>query len=700
MTQVKKTIVCLALASLSAVSVAQDGNSSSYSAETYGEASGDTPLRGLGLVLELVDGESSDPKLRLFGGPAGQAAAIVLSTEAARSEGPRGSTLLVEDQGMTIKGTFDSRGYFEVPVTGQAASIGNFHAQGTHVGIFDLAGDGHPLKQYSNGLRVFPTAEADLLRDAVQDSIDARRAWELGDGGRLVDEDLHVLMPERQKPLGANATLAERLQRYLNSAGDSTKIKLHVEASAKLGGEVEVEFLIERTAADLYEVKVSADAAATAGFELAEGFGLGLKAGVGAQFVYRFYSAEGAARGLMGMVLGRRGSKLIHGSSASGGDLDLDAQQKVQALELSVQLAQENQHEAEAMLWEVLDVAADEARSSRNQARTRLKKAESKLKSAPPKDRPYWALQVSVRGGILATAEAHYQACKVARKQGEEAVEIARVAIEQYREELRSVLAAAARLHRIGSAVAQLSLYMADHFAGVRVRAKGSLGGQLGIPFPVKVAFWGLGVEGELELEASALFEDFRKSDGAPRRITVTGQREFKTTLVATGAGPAAQVGGGGEYQHKRTATVVESFELEPGVGYRSNGIQISFARDIQMRAWAGAGSTGGAIIGGGFGRKRTVALGNAIDIHEGLDLEMFTGRDALDLLGDTEVGVALQHRRVTTVEHDFILGIFNVGGGWKLDIEWADQGRQFSRSNTIRAAVENVLHRADQILP
>src|SRR5262245_25596568 len=51
------------------------------SAETFGRASGDVPMRGLGLVLELVQDDPAHPMLRLFGGPAGQPATLFISRQ-------------------------------------------------------------------------------------------------------------------------------------------------------------------------------------------------------------------------------------------------------------------------------------------------------------------------------------------------------------------------------------------------------------------------------------------------------------------------------------------------------------------------------------------------------------------------------------------------------------------------------------------
>jgi len=670
MKNLKHAITTLLLSSLASVASGQEAEPISYSAETYGTASGDVPMRGLGLVLELVGGDSQEPRLRLFGGPAGQPAAIVLAANAAERPGPRGSVQLVEDETITLNGAFDWRGYFEVALPADAPSVGDFHAQGVHVGVFDLAGPGEPLVQVSNGLHVFPTPEEDRS---------------------IGFDDLLLHLPPRQEHLPASATLAERLQRYLDSPGDEVKLKLHLEGSYGVAGaESEAEFVVVRTEDGPYEVRLGADFAGTLGIEVADPLGITFKGDLGTTVVYRFPSAHGAARGLMGLLLPQQNPYLSPEAALLESGVLPDAQQTVEALELTIRLARADMDQAKALLRDVLDVAADAARSTRDQARSRLKKASAELAAARWTDRPYWTLRVAVRSGVYFAAEAAYQASRIAQEDGAKALELARGVVQEHESELREVLAKAARGVRIASAVAQLRGYVLDHFAGIEVRVKGSGAISLGLPLPVRPTYWDVSSAREVEAQVAVLLEDIVGTEVG--RISVTFQLEDETDLSLSGApGPGVLIGGGVDRERKHTIVHVETFELDRSTGaYARTEASTSLERDVELRGLAGSSATVGFVRGQGHGRKRSVSLSPDL---EGPELGAILRGEGLERLGAMEIGISMQDRRVRSIENDLIFGALGVGGGWELDIEWSDQGRKAAGSKTIREAIDELLH-------
>jgi len=657
----------LALLALGSLASAQETSFPTYSAETYGSVSGDVPMRGLGLVLELVDGATPAPKLRLFGGVPGQAASILLGRAPAHVDGPRGMTQLVDGPAFTFRGTFDWLGYYEVPLPGSLDPGVSIYAQGVHTGVLELAPGGGPLVQLSNGLQVTGDPDEDTT---------------------LSFDELLPHLPEDVEDLPLTATLAERLQAYLNSAGDATKIKLHVEGSGGYfgngGAEGEVELAIERSADGFYELRMSSDLAATVGVEVAEGLEASAKAGVGMSRVFRFHSAPGVARGLLGVLAAVRYPNLTPGRWLAESGLLGDPAEHVARLKAAVDFAQQHADEAEAFLWNVLATAQQDAEARRDQALPPLRDALRRLAAAAWYARPACLARVAACAARFASAAAQAELCAAARTRGEQALAFAKGVVEKHREELRAALALVARGPRIASALLQLRGYAADHYVGSELRAKQSAGAELSIPLPVKVVGLGAGVERELEMTVSVLFE--QPTEHTPRRIVVTRQLEDDATV-------AASFIAGGEYERKHTGKVVETFELGADEGFHKT-MAVQLERDVQARGFLGRL----VAVGTGIGRKTSVSLERDLTIGPDFELGAFLLGEGRDTLGETEVGFELQDRRVRTVECDFIVSIAGNGGGFELDIEWTDQGRLLSRQQTIREALGSIFDAADQI--
>ncbi len=664
----KNTLTTLTCLCLGALASAQAGSFTPYSAETYGGVSGDVPMVGLGLVLELVDGDTPAPKLRLFGGPAGQEAAIMLSTERAASPGPHGSQRLIEVGPITYCGAFDWRGYYEVTLdsTGAAAS---FHAQGLHVGIFDLAPGGEKLMQLSNGLHVFPTVVDDHA---------------------LGFDDLLPHFPDPIGVLPLTTPLDERLQVYLNSPGDSTKVKLQVEASlgtgANGGAEVEVEFLVKRSADGLYEVSVASDVAAKAGLEAVEGVEANVAAGVGVTRIFRFHSAPGAARGILGIMLSLRCPEFAPGKWIADSGLLGDAENVVKAIQLSVELAREVSEAAEQLLWTVLDVALVNSEQQRDAAYSHFNYTLTRLAGAAWYEVPYWAGQVGIWHGIYVATALKFEVARLARVEGEKALNKAQALVEYHREELRAVLAAGAQATRIASAVIQLRGYATDHFAGTEFRQKVKGDAKVGIPIPVAIEGLGASVGAEAEVVISALFEGNWGDESS--RITVSRQLESQATLEGSFHGLV-----GGNVVRKQTGAIQEVFDFSAGSFSKSTGLSLASDTSLALSAGVVASASVGA------GRAKSFSLvRDEFTLDDDFDLGAFLSGQERDLLADTTVGFGLQDRLVRSAKCEIKFSVAGNGGGFTFEMEWADQGPGLERSTTIRDALDTLIDGVDQL--
>src|SRR6185503_17663637 len=189
-------------------------------------------------------------------------------------------------------------------------------------------------------------------------------------------------LPEA-RDLSGTSGLAEKLQRMLNSSGDSVRVAVEIEGSvglgieivdAKAGGKLGIEFTIERTEDGLYEVEVGADIAGLAG--VSAGTGAEVEAevsqGQGGSRFFRFHSAPGAARGILGIVLALRFPELQPGRLVEGTGILGEAGARVNALRDAVRFAAEHAGELEQLLWNVLDVAVTQAEAARSSAAARL----------------------------------------------------------------------------------------------------------------------------------------------------------------------------------------------------------------------------------------------------------------------------------------------------------------------------------------
>jgi hypothetical protein len=653
------------------------GEAPSLTAETFGAASGDVPMRGLGLVLELVQEEGVSPVLRLFGGAPGHPATILVSAgrRATPLAGPRGTSLLVGAPARTIEGAFDARGRFEVSLEALADLPADLviYAQGLHTGIVPFA-DG-PLIQASHGIEI------------------ARRADE--QGAVAFDELLPHLPAARE--LGKPSDLAELLQTALDSAGDSLRLKIEVEGTGglgieivdgKLGGNVEVEFAVARGADGVYETSVGAEVAMLAGVSAGFGAEAGVEGALGGDgtMIYRFHSAPGAARGMLGIV-----AALLLPAQTPGADwLEAgflgDASARADEVRVAIAALREQADHLEETLEVVLDLNLATAETLRAKALAARNAAASAVATASWHQLPARLAQLAARNGILAVATANRNAARVAHEHGIAAVVLVRAQIEAKRAELSAVAEGLARAGRIASALSQLRPYTVAHYDGEEIGVARTLEVEAKIGLPVvDVAGLESSLIGELARGVRLRFE--RETATRPLRLTVTGRSETSLALVY------AQVQGV-EARRARTIEVAQTFE-RTATGWAAAGGDVGFAVDVQ----AGTGAGCGIYAKSGVGRAWSVSLGDAASLVPGGIAAVTSIEGLIAHVGPFEIALELQDRRWQEAGFSFSADVNGTGGGIEIEAQWCDQGRLLSRATTVAEGVETILQGPSQAI-
>jgi hypothetical protein len=664
-------LACLALGA--AVQASTSAQGQPLVAETYGRASGDTPHAELGLVLEFVDPGTPAARLRLFGGLPGQPATIVVSaTKTESAPAANGAIALVGPALLAAHGSFDRHGSYELPLAGVELSAGQaLYAQGIHTGLLDFGGEG-ALQQFSHGLE---------LRGASEDE---QPLW---------FDDLLPHLPE-SRDLAGTTGLADRLQRMLNSAGDSVRIAVEIGVTvglgieivdAKAGGKLACEFNVERGEDGLYEVEIAADIAALAGVSAGTGAEIGadVSGGYGAARFFRFHSAPGAARGILGMLLALRFPELQPGRLLENTGILGDAGARVRKLQDLVRFAEDHAAELEDFLWSVLDWRVSEAESARVSAVDRLASANRNHANAPWYLRPACWTQVVARRAALAAADARLTVVRTAREQGQIAVAAAQAVIAAKRAELLAAVREVARIGRLAASIAELRGWATDHDAGFEVRYKTALEVEAELKAPVvDMKNFGLGVSSELEQEFVTRWEP--ASGNRPARVTVLQslqlERKAHAGLVF-----------GGELACKRTIEIADAFDFGSDAS-TPVGRTVSFSKDSSVVGAIGlilAEETG-------VGRTRTFSLSHEL---AGDFAGLVSPAALLERIGAAEIGFELQDRRQKNVDVAFALDVSGTGGGIEIELEWADQGRMLARSTTIREGVESVLDGASEAI-
>jgi len=665
----------LGLAALASPAAAQEPT---YAAETYGVATGDVPLPDLGLVLELVDNGTPEARLRLFGGCPGHPAAIFVSMSRSEEPAPgpaNGASALVGSSDLVFQGTFDWLGTFEVPLggLGELGPDDALFVQGVHTGLFDY-GDG-PLVQLSHGLELrAPKGEEPLAFEDFAPHLPAKP--ELPDGKGL----------------------APLLQAMLNSTGDSTRIAVEIEATAglgvevvdvKAGGRVGVEFQVERTEEGLYEVTVGADVAALAGASVGTGAEAGVEGsqGMGATRIFRFHSAPGAARGMLGMVLSLSMPEVQPHRWIAGSGLLGDAGERMAALQESLQYARDHAEELERYLWQVLDGHIANLTAVRDRARSEYERAARDFYHAPRFQRGRHVARMLFWRSVLGASQAHLHAALFAREQGERALDAAKAVVEAKRDELMQVMEALGRVGRIAFAVAQLRDYTTLHYAGTEVRFANAVEAEAALKIPF-VSLKNVGASYGVEAQVEFTLRIEPETPGRPLRASVVQSIEFARTI-------AGGLVVGGELAEKLTIDLTRALEI--GVGEtRIAESSVAFTSDTQLVGCVGA------IVAyeDGVGRSRSFSYSNEEMLSKIADWSsLFTGEGIPDSAGSAEIGFELQDRHQRNIDVELGIDISGWGGGIEIEMEWADQGRLLSKSTSIREGIETLVHGAAQVV-
>ena len=666
------------LAVLTLALLAGSASAQGFSAETFGRASGDVPLRGLGLVLELVDAASEQPRLRLFGGAPGHPAMILLagSRLEAPVAGPRATSFLVDPGAQPIHGTFDARGYFEVPLPDpERFQEGRpIHAQGMHTGILELA-DG-PLVQLSHGLS--------LERRAVAPSTP------LG-----FDELLPHLPAERQ--IAGFSDLAELIQTALDSSGDSLRLALEIEASvglgieivdAKAGGKLGGEFTVTRGEDGTYEVAVGSELTVLAGVSAGTGAEAGLEGsqGAGSTTTYRFHSAPGAARGILGMLLATGPMGKSPDSFLQQSGILVSAAERIVEIQEAIEFMRANAQELERFLLEVVDVRIAAASAFHSQAYGRLVAAQNALGSAAWHQVPVRAAQLAVQRAVYEASRVGLQAAQALRNQTNASLQQVKSAIAQKSAEISAFLETIARAGRIASAVSQLRSYAMAHHDAIefQLTSGAELEAKLGVPF---VDVKGLENSATVSKQMSQRVRLEKKTAERPLRLTVKTVFERQTTVVL-----ACIVGC--EVQRTRTVEIAQVYERRKGSGWQSAGASIGLELDTH------ALSTMGLAVQReqGIGRSWSVSIADELFLSSGGLPSLTSIEDLPAYCGSMELALELQDRRQDNLDFAISIDISGNGGGLEIEAEWADQGRGLARASTVAEAMQ-VLNGAGQAI-
>jgi len=284
------------------------------SGEAFGEGSGDRVLPGLGLVLELVDGSTAAPKLRLSGGLPGNDAAISTAFSSVEQVAGDLTSYLSPDAG-TVHGSFDARGVFELSIAGWeriAASGLELYAQGAEAGVGFST-----VHELSHGLRVFATPADEAFAGTTLDPTPEEGLFSITNPianlpeadtlyvTQRVEELLSIDSLEDFLPPGLQGVLASLLER----TGD--KATLHLEghiscavvAVTNVGGALTLEVSIERLPNGVLELKTQRKVAVTGGVEAWQDTEAEAAVGLERVDVYHFSNLRGLERGLRGLVM-------------------------------------------------------------------------------------------------------------------------------------------------------------------------------------------------------------------------------------------------------------------------------------------------------------------------------------------------------------------------------------------------------------
>lgn len=679
-------LACFALTASSLTPVAalaQDADFTPYQATTYGRASGDLPMPGFGLILELVGGDTPRPSLRLFGGIPGNHASIVISGLPGHAEDGRGNITLVGGQPAVISGQFDGRGRFELDLGALPAGssqTGVFYAQGTQTGAISIDPSDGPTFELSNGVSFKPAS-----------SVEAELA--------LVDFLPHLPVDRGPDVLGALVTgdIEQTVRAALNSANDSIALKLEGNgtggAGANGGMKIEFEVEIKRTEDGRYELTVAQEAAATAGLELTGGIEGEAAFGVGTERVFRFESIEGALYGVNGIALALTFPRLAPGKHLMESGIVADGFEEAQAafneLQQRMQLAEMQVEQARALFTYILDCQLGSSLSFRNSAHAAYLRAYSAYHGAYWKTWHLTAELVRTYAVYLA-ANVRYIATRVACDAARLALSAADTVAEGVRQMVRDAAQELSRLGRIVWLITQMRPYATDHFIGTELYLTGGIEAKVELPVKLKggdkLPGAGAGASAEIKRENKIRWEHARA--GLPLRIGVSRHFEIK------GAAQLSLIIGG-KVEGARTFELEDAFSISDQGVVEHTSSTAAIGSDVCV-----AGSLGipvGEGLSGlpGLGRSWSVKMQQdellTLIGQLGIVAVLEDPQAAVQSIAATNVEFTLQDRLEAKYEGKVEISALGTGGGAGGSLTWKDQGDLLKIETTLGEAAGNL---------
>ena len=649
-------------------------------AKAWGDPSGDQVVPGFGLVLELLHGDSDEPRLRLSGGLPGHAAVVFVADEPdgtldaygtwniGETGGPlalvdKGAKLLLPDDAQVLtKGSFDWRGTFEMPWPGQPEGT-EVWVQGVESGGYFAQGSAstqmsHAL-QVRSGVQVTDHTNKPLLPAPLPPSLPVQGAKQAVELFTQMDEFSDVALP-RLDGLLAKALVYE---------GDALSLTLKVKGSGMysgvtVGATVGGSFEIRRVSGNRFVVSMAGQLSGGAGLKAAENLSVTAQSARKISKEFRFHSIQGLGRGLRALLMGDTSTFKKGAFINVIDDLLLardEAAARLAALDPQIQLA---------------------------------KKAVSKL-----------AQKVKTKVGQTAFGPALAKAKKALQKL-ETKHDQTRVVVEQTQEELGAYAGQVRMAALIAQALVQGKMFVQDHLFAVEYDYGLSSVLKLGLPCPVQTGTAGasLGIRAPSYLPRTIVrMESMTEPRGIAYTLTLrydgqiqgflgNGLHAVEGTIV-----PAVQLVARAQIPVGEAAEAVILLD----VGELCHTVLDDLAFETKTEVIVDVSLAGRKGLVGyrelGVGKTWQLSMGNEHSAGEYVDaLAAFleTG-DIVELLapmGSRTVTYGAQGRRVRGFGAKLIIDATVAAGGLdEATAKWIDAGRKFEVDTTVAEAIASI---------
>lgn len=675
---------------------------SHYSGTTYGKPSGGRPFLNQGLLLELVDGQGENPRIRMFGGTPESMAAITFSSSITGSD----TGVLVGTPEHLVNGTFDWNGYVEFPLSAlkdRMSAGAPLYAQGVQLGTSGVDPFGWAGIEYSNGVAVTPRAEQEVPKLTLSDF--APRLPE-----RRVDEVNDALY---------DFEMIQALRTALNSAGDEVKLELNaklnvaVVAAVNLGGKIKLTVGVKRTGDDQYDLYLDQEVAGTAGVELVDGVEAEASVPMACQQIYRFHSVDGVVRGMKGLIFALNYPGLSVGDVI---DMEKVTDTARQSLLVAKQVAEEviartsetreKMDAARARFSSAIEQNFQNAERAYLNARAVYNRARAAYNASRWKN-PVVIRVLNAAGRAMNRAYSIYLTARTiyvelrgrfeqARDRFNEMVNLEAVALRAVDEAYQAVsagLEAVLTLTRSLWTLGQIRSFVADHFHGLEYR----MGQGIDISAKFKIPGIDSDILGGGAAAGMKVLAIVKMEKPLTRNTKITVTRKFERS-GEIGASAKAEGVGSLSVNYKKVSglSLSNSFGLENGRFRQFESIAALTIDDCI------GGSAKLDLDPGNIGGKRALGRTRKIYIQQE-DLARKLGTAILDvfhlsteglqnLFGSTAVGFSIQDRREAISDFDLSGSICGYGAGIGYAFTWTDQGDELKREITFRKALDTIL--------